>query len=110
MMPTAGALPRLTTRHRPHHRDGALLILSGRAWSRTGQDRQEVEVSDSDLVEIAKRNGDFRKNYGVVLGACLYLCSVNAAAGRRPFLWGALLSLGIGIAGLILKYGLPFRV
>jgi hypothetical protein len=73
-------------------------------------DRREVEVSDSDLVEIAKRNGDFRKNYGVVLGACLYLCSVNAAAGRRPFLWGGLISLGTVVGGLVLKYGLPSAI
>ena len=25
----------------------------------------------SDLVEIAKRNGDFKKNYGVLVGAIL---------------------------------------
>lgn len=33
----------------------------------------------SDLVEIAKRNGDFSKNYGVIIGAILYLCSIFAA-------------------------------
>jgi len=40
----------------------------------------------SDLVEIAKRNGDFKKNYGMILGAFLYLRSLNAARGR-PFYW-----------------------
>ena len=39
----------------------------------------ERDVTHSDLVEIAKRNGDFRKNYGVVVGAILYLRSINAA-------------------------------
>lgn len=38
------------------------------------------DVTHSDLVEIAKRNGDFRKNYGV--GAILYLHSINAARPR----------------------------
>jgi hypothetical protein len=49
------------------------------------------EVTHSDLVEIAKRNGDFRKNYGVVVGAILYLRSINAA---RPqlFWWQALIA------------------
>jgi len=30
-------------------------------------------VAHSDLVEIAKRNGDFKKNYGVLVGAILQL-------------------------------------
>jgi hypothetical protein len=41
--------------------------------------------SISELVEIAKRNGDFRKNYGMVLGAYLYLRSISAARGRSYF-------------------------
>jgi hypothetical protein len=43
------------------------------------------DVRHSDLVAIAKRNGDFRKNYGVVVGAILYLRSINAT---RPRLFG----------------------
>jgi hypothetical protein len=39
----------------------------------------------SDLVEIAKRNGDFKRNYGTVLGALLYLCSLRAARGRSIY-------------------------
>jgi hypothetical protein len=31
------------------------------------------EAVNSDLVEIAKRNGDFRRNYGLCIGAFLYL-------------------------------------
>ena len=46
----------------------------------------EQAGQSSDLVEIAKRNGDFKKNYGMVLGAFLYLRSLNAARGR-PFYW-----------------------
>ena len=38
----------------------------------------------SDLVEIARRNGDFKRNYGTLIGAFLYLRSLNAARGR-PF-------------------------
>ena len=38
------------------------------------------EVTHSDLVEIAKRNGDFRKNYGLLVGAFLYLRSIMQPA------------------------------
>lgn len=36
----------------------------------------------SDLVEIAKRNGEFKRNYGTFIGAFLYLRSLSAARGR----------------------------
>ena len=48
------------------------------------------DVTHSDLVEIAKRNGDFRKNYGVLVGAILYLHSINAA--RPRLFWSQTLS------------------
>jgi hypothetical protein len=48
-------------------------------------------VTHSDLVEIAKQNGDFRKNYGVIVGAILYLRSINAARPRL-FWWQALMA------------------
>lgn len=47
----------------------------------------------SDLVEIARRNGDFRKNYGTVVGAFLYLRSISAARGRSWTLPGVVLGL-----------------
>ncbi len=40
----------------------------------------------SNLVEIARRNGDFRRNYGTIIGAFLYLRSLSAAR-RRPWFW-----------------------
>ena len=46
--------------------------------------------ASSELVEISKLNGDFRKNYGKLLGAYLYLRSISAAHGRS-YLWGGLL-------------------
>jgi len=49
------------------------------------------DATHSDLVEIAKRNGDFRKNYGVIVGAILYLRSVSAARPRL-FWWQALIT------------------
>jgi len=60
----------------------------------------------SDLVEIAKRSGDFSKHYGKAWGGLIHLSHVNAATGRRPFLWGGLVSLGTVVGGLVLKYGL----
>jgi len=45
----------------------------------------------SELVEISKLNGDFKRNYGRLIGAYLYLRSVSAARGR-PFLWSGLLA------------------
>lgn len=41
------------------------------------------EKKYSELVEIAKRNGDFRKNYGVVLGALLVAWTSHLATRSR---------------------------
>jgi hypothetical protein len=56
------------------------------------------QIAASDLLEIVKRNGDFRKNYGKIIGAYLYLRSINAAAGRSLF-WSGLLFTAV-TAGL----------
>jgi hypothetical protein len=40
----------------------------------------------SELVEISKLNGDFRRNYGKLIGAFLYLRSISAARAR-PLFW-----------------------
>ncbi len=50
-----------------------------------------VEPS-SALSKIAKLNGDFRRNYGWILGAFLYLRSISAARGRSWF-WAGLASI-----------------
>jgi hypothetical protein len=44
----------------------------------------------SELVEISKLNGDFKRNYGRLIGAYLYLRSVSAVRGRS-YLWRGLL-------------------
>jgi len=46
-----------------------------------------LEQTHSDLVEIAKRNGDFQKNYGILIGAFLYLRSLSAACPRFSWVW-----------------------
>lgn len=64
-------------------------------------------MSDSDLVNISKQSGEFSKNYGKFWGGIIHLSHVNAATGRRPFLWGGLVSLATVAGGLLLKYGFP---
>ncbi len=54
----------------------------------------------SDLVEIVKRNGDFQKNYGTIVGAYLYLRSLSAARRRSLFRSGLLLIAAAGLAWL----------
>jgi hypothetical protein len=44
----------------------------------------------SELVEISKLNGDFKRNYGKLIGAFLYLRSISAAGGRS-FFWSGLI-------------------
>jgi hypothetical protein len=67
---------------------------------------EELEAS-SDLSTIAKLNGDFRRNYGPLLGAFLYLHSINAARGRS-WLWAGVASLvGSAALGWLGKHGLP---
>ncbi|KJC43936.1 hypothetical protein UB31_22325 [Bradyrhizobium sp. LTSP849] len=64
-----------------------------------------IEAS-SELSKIAKLNGDFRRNYGALLGAFLYLRSISAARGRSWF-WAGLVSLlGSAALGWLSKQGL----
>jgi hypothetical protein len=51
----------------------------------------------SELVEISKLNGDFRENYGPLLGAYLYLRSINATRDRSLF-WTGLISIACSAA------------
>ena len=44
-----------------------------------------MSESPSELVELWKLNGNFKANYGKVIGAYLYLRSVSAT--RRPFVF-----------------------
>ncbi|MET4274280.1 hypothetical protein ABIB68_002803 [Bradyrhizobium sp. F1.2.2] len=64
--------------------------------------------TSSELSKIAKLNGDFRRNYGTLLGAFLYLRSINAARGRSWF-WAGLISLvcSAGLSWLTRRGWLP---
>ena len=60
----------------------------------------------SELIQIAKLNGDFRKNYGRLIGALLYLRSISAARGRS-FLWSGFLAAIISaVTTFFEKHGL----
>lgn len=56
----------------------------------------DVDTS-SELSEIAKLNGDFRRNYGTLVGAILYLRTVGAAR-RSAWLWAGLISIAYSTA------------
>ncbi|WP_084302743.1 hypothetical protein [Bradyrhizobium sp. WSM2254] len=58
----------------------------------------------SELSKIAKLNGDFRRNYGTLLGALLYLRSISAA--RRSSPWGGLIvAFAAAILTRVAKHG-----
>jgi hypothetical protein len=64
----------------------------------------DQDAKYSDLVEIAKRNGDFRKNWGLIVGAFLYLRSISAA--RQKFLWWkGWIVFATGVVALMQRYG-----
>ena len=63
----------------------------------------------SDLVEIARRNGDFRRNYGTLLGAFLYLRSLRAACGRPSSWSGPAFALFSAALAWLLKFGSQSR-
>ncbi|WP_420970802.1 hypothetical protein [Bradyrhizobium sp. B120] len=62
----------------------------------------DQQARSSDLVEIARRSGEFRKHYGVVLGAFLYLSSISAARPRSIW-WSGVLTALIGAVALWIK-------
>lgn len=59
----------------------------------------------SDLVEIARRNGDFKRNYGTLIGAFLYLRSLSAARGRPITCMGLVLGLVAAALARIARLG-----
>lgn len=56
-----------------------------------------AEEVESALPKIAKLNGDFKRNYGPLLGAFLYLRSIGAVR-RRSWFWSALVSVAGSLA------------
>ncbi|MET4177343.1 hypothetical protein ABIB99_008467 [Bradyrhizobium sp. LA6.1] len=66
----------------------------------------DQELRNENLIEVLKRNGDFSKHYGPILGALLYWLSMKAAK-PRSFWWSGLIAAGTVAGGLVLKYGVP---
>jgi hypothetical protein len=75
---------------------------------------EEGPVRASDLVEVVKRNGEFRE-WGPIWGPILYWLSIKAAktfkaaktSRPRPLLWMGWISVG-SVGGFALRYGWPF--
>jgi hypothetical protein len=62
----------------------------------------------SELIEISKLNGDFKKNYGTLIGAYLYLRSIGAARGRSYFWSGVVLALYSAAVTWLERHGLSW--
>jgi hypothetical protein len=60
----------------------------------------------SELVAIAKLNGDFQKSYGRVIGAVLYLRSIAATGGRRVIWPGLSFAVLSAMADRVARYAL----
>ncbi|TPQ31533.1 hypothetical protein C2U70_23835 [Bradyrhizobium guangdongense] len=59
-------------------------------------------------LKIAKLNGDFRGDYGTLLGAFLYLRSISAARERSWILSGLASIVGSLLLAWIAKFGSPW--
>lgn len=64
------------------------------------------DLRNETLIEVLKRNGDFRKNYGPWLGALLLWLAMKAARPKSVW-WGGLIGLATVTGGLVLRYGVP---
>jgi hypothetical protein len=58
----------------------------------------------SELVAIARLNGNFRKNYGKLIGALLYMRSVSAVCGRSSLWTGPLFAASSAVLGWFERY------
>jgi hypothetical protein len=63
-------------------------LLAGLLGTFSRMPDKRMSEPTSELVEIFKLNGDFKRNYGRLLSGYLYLRSISAAGGRSYF-WGA---------------------
>jgi hypothetical protein len=63
-----------------------------------------MSANHSELIAIARLNGDFRKNYGKLIGAYLYLRSISTIGGRRYILSTFLFAASAAIVGWIERH------
>jgi hypothetical protein len=79
-------------------------MLEGKTPERVND---EARPEHSDLLEIAKQSGEFKKHYGKWWGGYIQLQFMKAASGRRSFWWTNMLAAGTVAGGLWLRYGVP---
>lgn len=60
--------------------------------------------ANSDLMKVVRLNGDFRRNYGRILGAFLYLRSIRAIR-PDPSWWKRLLFAASWVLALVQRQG-----
>lgn len=66
------------------------------------------ERKNVSLIEVVRRNGDFRRNYGLIVGSFLFLRSLSAARGGTTF-WSGLVAIATaGLAALLQRHGWRF--
>lgn len=59
-------------------------------------------LRNENLIEVLKRNGDFSKNYGPLLGALLLWLAMKSARPRRIW-WSGLIGIATIVGGLFAK-------
>jgi hypothetical protein len=70
-----------------------------------------ILVAQSDFMQVVKRDGDFRKNYGLLIGACLYAFSLRAVSGRSfPWTGWLLAAFAAGAALALRKECTPYNL
>jgi hypothetical protein len=79
------------------------VVLHRRQWCGAGTWQCGAKTPpNSEIVEIAKLTGEFKKHYGKLIGAYLYLRSLSAARGRSLF-WSSLIAAALSAALIWLK-------
>jgi hypothetical protein len=58
-------------------------------------------------VEVLKRSGSFRKDWGLLFGAFFLSHAINAAVGRRSFWWSGLIVAGCALVAAFLRRHWP---
>jgi hypothetical protein len=62
--------------------------------------------TSSEIVEIAKLAGEFRKHYGKLIGAFLYARSLSAVRGRSFYSIGLIFTaLSVGLSSWVTRHG-----
>ena len=86
-----------------------LLSFSGKSLAYEMLVQRRGNQRMSELVEISKLNGSFRRNYGKFLGAYLYLRSIRAARRSRSTMRVGVISIACSTAlAWMMRHGLAW--